>query len=136
MKKHVLRTSIMALLVAVAGHAQSSLPLSAWIPFNFVAGGATFKAGQYTVHQNNFGPTDIRSADGKTAAFLTAPARQCTGVQSTSRLIFDRYGSTYILSQIWTRGDKCGRELPPDKRERELSAKHRSPDETIVLAAR
>jgi hypothetical protein len=136
MKKHVLRTSIMTLLVAMAGHAQSSLPLRAYVPFDFVAGGATFKAGQYTVNQNNFGPTNIRSADGKASAFLTASALQGAGAQSASRLIFNRYGSTYQLAQIWTRGDECGRQLPVDRREPEPLARQRLPHETIVLAAR
>ena len=46
MKTQVLRTSIVALLVAVAGHAQSTLQLHANIPFSFVAGRATLNAGQ------------------------------------------------------------------------------------------
>ncbi|HXR35825.1 MAG TPA: hypothetical protein VN754_07760 [Candidatus Binataceae bacterium] len=55
MKTQVLRTSILALLLAVAGHAQSSLPLHANIPFSFVAGSATLDAGPYTVDQGNAG---------------------------------------------------------------------------------
>ena len=55
MKTHVLRTSILAMLLAVAGHAQSPLPLRADILFNFVAGNATLNAGPYTVDQGHSG---------------------------------------------------------------------------------
>ena len=136
MKTHVLRVSIVALLVAVAGHAQSSLPLHANIPFNFVAGSATLNAGLYTVDQGNAGLINMRTTDGETGTFLFAAAGECAGNQTASRLVFHRYGNTYLLSQIWTAGNNCGRQVPVTRRERELAARHRAPDETIVLAMR
>src|SRR5579863_171459 len=136
MKTHVLRTSIMALLLAVAGHAQSSLPLRADIPFNFVAGSTTLNAGEYTVDQGNPGLINLKAADGKGGAFLLVVTGECAGNQTTSRLVFHRYGNTYLLSQIWTAGNTCNRQLPVTSRERELVAKNTTPDETIVLALR
>jgi len=76
----------------------------------------------------------MRSTDGKAGTFLYAATGQCGGVQSTSRLVFNRYGSTWLLSQIWTRGDNCGRRVQATRRDRELAARHKAPDETIVLA--
>jgi hypothetical protein len=137
MKTHVLRTSILATMLAVAGYAQSTLPLRANIPFNFVAGSATLNAGPYIVDQGHSGLILMQSANGKASAYLFATAVQCTGgVQSASRLVFHRYGDTYLLSEIWTEGDNCGRQAPRTSRERELAAKHIAPDETIVLAMR
>jgi hypothetical protein len=136
MKTHVLRTSIMALVLAVAGHAQSSQPLNANIPFDFVAGKATLPAGQYTVNQGGAGLIDIKLADGKAGTFLFTLTEQCGGIQTASRLVFHRYGNTYLLSQIWTAGNDCGREVPLTSRERELAARHTAPDETIILAMR
>jgi len=136
MKTHVLRTSILALLLTVAGHAQSTLPLRANIPFNFAAGRATLNAGQYSVDQSNSGLIAVKSANGKANAFLFAATVECAGNQAASRLVFHRYENTYRLSQVWTRGDKCGRQVPVSRRERELEASHAAPDETIVLAMR
>jgi hypothetical protein len=136
MKKRLLRTSMMALLVAVAGHAQSALTLRADVPFNFEAGGAALKAGTYTVNQGTRGVILVIPASGKPAALMLAGRPECAGDQSTSRLVFHRYGNTYLLSQIWTRGENCGRQLPVTRRELELAARQRAPDETIILAIR
>jgi hypothetical protein len=78
----------------------------------------------------------MKSVDGKTSAFLFAPTTQSAGIQSASRLVFHRYGSTCVLSQIWTAGNNYGRQVPGTRRERELEARHISPDETIVIAMR
>jgi len=118
MKTHVLRTSIVALLLAVAGQAQSSLPLRANIPFNFVAGGATLNAGRYTVDQGDAGLITVKAADGKATRHLFAATVHCAGKQTASRLVFHRYGDTYLLSQIWTEGNNCGRQVPVTVRER------------------
>jgi hypothetical protein len=136
MKTHALRTSILALLMAAAGHAQSSLPLNADIPFNFVAGNATLPAGRYTVNQGRSGMIALNAQALKASAFLNANTVECAGNQTASRLVFHRYGTTYLLFQIWTAGNDCGRQAPVTNRERELAARHTPPDETIILATR
>jgi hypothetical protein len=136
MKTHVLRTSIVAMLLAVAGHAQSTLPLNATIPFNFVAGGTTLNAGKYRVEQDTSGVIQVKSVDGKGHTFLFTVTGRCAGNQEASRLVFNRYGDTYLLSQIWTRGSNCDRLVPPDARERELAAGRKAADDTIIVALR
>ena len=136
MKTQVLRTSIVALFAAVAGYAQSPLQLRANIPFDFVAGSRTLNAGEYIVDQTISGVISVKSDDGKTGAFVFAGTGRCAGKQTTSRLVFHRYGSTYLLSQVWTEGEKCGRDVPVTARERELAAKTRAPDGTVVVAIR
>ena len=78
----------------------------------------------------------MKSDDGKAGAFLFAATTQSAGIQSGSRLVFHRYGTTYLLSQIWTEGNNLGRQVPVTSRERELEARQTVPDETIVLALR
>jgi hypothetical protein len=94
MKTHVLRTSIIALLMAVAVHAQSSLTLNANIPFNFVASDATLPAGRYTVNQSSSGLITLKAQARKASAFVTANTVECAGNQSASRLVFHHYGTT------------------------------------------
>jgi hypothetical protein len=136
-KTHALRTSIVALFVAVAGRAQLAYPvLRANIPFDFVAGGKTLKAGRYTVDQHGFGRVGVKSADAKANAFVFGFIGECAGTQIDSRLVFHRYGDTYLLARIWTRGDQCGVTIPAEKLERELAAKRKAPNQSVVVALR
>jgi hypothetical protein len=135
MKTNALRTSLLALVLTAAGHAQSTLTLRADVPFNFTVGNSTHTAGEYRVEQGNRLIT-IRSANGKGGAFLLAMAGQCVPHQTASRLVFHRYGDTYLLSQVWTEGNDCARQVPVTHRERDLEARHETPNETIILAMR
>jgi hypothetical protein len=64
----------------------------------------------------------------------TAPL-QSIAVPSASSLVFRRYGSTLVLSQIWTQGDYSGRALTVTARKKDLTKKIRVVDKTIVLLA-
>ena len=134
MKTNVLRTSIMAVLVAAAAHAQSFATLRFTIPFNFAAGNATLAAGTYTVNQSRPGQIALKAPDGRAHATMLAPIVECAGVQTASKLVFHRYGNTYVLSQIWTARDGCGRQAPVSPNERKLAARQKAADETILAA--
>ena len=134
MKTNVLRTSIMAVLVAAAAHAQSFATLRFTIPFNFAAGSATLAAGRYEISQSKPGLISLQSRDGKAGALMLAPIVECAGVPTASKLVFHRHGNTYVLSQIWTARDGCGRQAPVSPNERKLAARQKAADE-IILAA-
>jgi len=134
MKTHVLRTSIMAVLVAAAARAQSSATFT--IPFNFAVGKATLAAGRYEVSQSKPGLISLQSRQGKAGALILAPIVECAGVQSATKLVFHRYGNNYVLSQIWSEEDGCGRQAPVTPTERKLAAAQKATDETVVLALR
>jgi len=136
MKTHVLRTSIMAVLIAAAAHAQSPVPFRVDIPFSFAAGKATLAPGRYEIRQNKPGLISLQSRDRKASALMLADNVVCAGVQPASKLVFHRYGSDYVLSQIWTARDNCGRQGAVSSRERELAAGQKAPDETVILALR
>ncbi|HEX4133971.1 MAG TPA: hypothetical protein VHY84_05045 [Bryobacteraceae bacterium] len=133
MKTNALRNTILALVLAAAADAQGPAPLHANVPFNFTVGKVTFVAGKYTVEQANPGVIDVRGANGK-AAFLFVGGGQCTRTQTPPRLVFHRYGDTYLLSQVWSWGDTCAREVPKGARERELEAAGKPPRDTIIAA--
>jgi hypothetical protein len=136
MNTQVIRTSIIALVAAVASYAQTSMPMRAIIPFSFVAGGSTFAAGEYTVDQSIAGAIIVKSADRKASAILQTATVQSVDVQPTSTLVFHRYGNTYILSEVWTSGGYSGRQTKDTRRGRGLEAKYSTPEKTIVLARR
>jgi hypothetical protein len=134
MRKQLLRTSVVALLAAAIGYGQSPR-MYVDIPFSFVAGGATLPAGAYTVATSTSGVIVVKSAEQKAGAIISTVPVQSVGIQPASKLIFRRYGSTYLLSQIWTLGDYNGRETPVKSSERELAKRYNSPAKTVAVSA-
>jgi hypothetical protein len=134
MKTQLLRTSVFALLAAVIGYGQSPR-MYVDIPFSFVAGGATLPAGAYTVDTSTSGVIIVRSTEQKASAIISTNPVQSVGIQSTSRLVFHRYGNTYLLSQVWTLGDYNGREAPVKSSERELAKRYNAPAKAVAVSA-
>jgi hypothetical protein len=96
--------------LAVAGvHAQAPSKVEVVIPFEFSAGKATLKPGVYTIKRlsGNY----LSLSDGKSAVILNAPfTLTSSNPQSVERLVFNKYGEEYALSQIWLTVD-TGRQL-------------------------
>ena len=139
MKKQALKNltilNLLLLLTAVSVAAQSERTTIKNIPFDFIVGGKTLPAGDYTVEPNRRDSDKVwlvQSRDGGASAlFTTIPVRAYDTQEKTS-LVFNKYGDQYFLSQIWTAGGNSGRELLMPRQERELAKKIER--ERIVLA--
>src|SRR5258705_8382729 len=111
MKKQALSTftmlSLVLMLTAVTVCAQSERSGVLNIPFNFIVGGKTLPAGEYTVEPNKRDSHNVwlvQSREGKASAlFATMPVRANQTLEET-KLVFHKYGDEYFLSQIWTPG--------------------------------
>lgn len=131
MKKQVLTAvALLSLLVTLvmSGYASSGR-ITVDIPFAFTAGKVTLPAGKYVVEQpsviNNV--RLIRSADGKAKTYLATMSNDTARMaQSNAKLVFNRYGDTYFLSQIWEAGSSVAHEVPKSAAERELLKKRRN----------
>ncbi len=136
MKTNLLRLSLVPVLAVTAAFAQNVTLMEANIPFDFTVGQKTLPAGRYTVDRGLV-PTAvvIRSEDSKKAVIVIVQAAYSNAWHDTGSLVFDRYGSSYFLSQIWTPG-RDGRSLPPGKREREMAARLATPVRASVAATR
>src|SRR5229473_3467027 len=55
---------------------------------------------------------EIRSSDGKTAVLVSGIAAESTTTPAKTELIFKKYGSAQVLSQIFEAGNQTGIELP------------------------
>ena len=95
----------MGLILAVGpGVASAQETLSVNIPFAFIVNGKTNDAGEYALRVN----------DTQTEVWLTpskgtgAPALVLTRLAATdpaaSRVVFDKLGNTYYLSEVWLPG--------------------------------
>ena len=103
--------------LAVAGvQAQAPSKVEVDIPFEFSAGKVTLKPGVYTIKRLSGNNLMLRRSDGKSAVILNAPLSLTSNdPQSVERLVFNKHGEQYSLSQIWLTSD-TGRQLFVDRK--------------------
>jgi hypothetical protein len=116
-------TSLAALVglffVLAVANVQAQVPTRAVVnvPFDFTAGKATLKAGTYSIRRTNGTALQIRSEDGSITAFVNAPLTLGSrDYKAGERLVFNRYGDEYFLTQVWLSVDS-GRQLYQSTRE-------------------
>ena len=113
---------VVALLAATVGYAQSTRMLTANIPFEFSVGTKILPAGEYEVLPGvAFGVVLLRCTGQNAAAVTLSNPVQANRAPEGSKLVFNRYGSSYFLSQIWHQGINRGHELRKTKTEREMA---------------
>lgn len=100
-------------LMTIPAMAQNQ-EVTANIPFDFTVCTQQMPAGKYKVAPMTSATTNlllVRSEDGRTAEI--ACTHDTTGTQRSSggKLIFNRYGNQYFLSELWFAGDATGREV-------------------------
>jgi len=120
MKHHLFKlTAIFAIflgLAVVGVQAQAPSKVEVNIPFEFSAGTKTLQPGVYSIKRLSGNYLALRSVDGKSAVILNAPVN-LTSLDDNpgERLVFNKYGDEYQLSQIWLTVD-TGRQLSVRKR--------------------
>jgi hypothetical protein len=139
MKSLFLRT----LQVIAGGIALLSLPLCAGqdhlfvlqVPFDFMAGNHQFPAGGYTITSDaSAGTVLVRSqGEGPAAFIITYPAGE-NKEQVRARLVFNRYGNHYFLSQVWPAG-VAGRGLIKSRQEVEVAKAGSRPEVLSIVAS-
>jgi hypothetical protein len=106
------------------------------IPFEFRVANTILPAGPYDVRvQLSSGLVSLQSSERKAAAaILTNAVGGGWAIPDKGTLVFHRYGNTYFLSKVWSRGYAIGRELPTSKAERELAANGSTVPPVKILA--
>ncbi len=101
--------STILLWFTVALQAQMMPPrplLTADVPVEFVAGGMNLPAGQYDVfHIMSPDWIMLKNSDAHSTAVLLVHVSSSPPGQSSPKLVFNRYGDKYFLSQVWTKHD-------------------------------
>ena len=96
--------TLLGLATISAAYAQSGQPIQAKVPFAFMVQNTTLTAGNYQLTYNNSAHSlSIRGLDQNSAgAFVTAqPTSAAASSGEPGRLIFDCYGKTCYLAQVW-----------------------------------
>jgi hypothetical protein len=126
----------LSLLVAAPSANAQTPRLSVNVPFDFIVGGETLSAGEYTIESLNIDGRvlSIRDFDGQAVSMVISNRCQSLTVSEQTKLVFHRYGNDYFLAQIWVAGNSSGHELPYSIVELELSKDFTARE--LILAAR
>jgi hypothetical protein len=112
-KLFAVATALLLSVVATGTCYAQQTVLTVKIPFAFQAGNHAMPAGEYRVERLLSGTElvqELRQMDGDAVMTVhTVSVESKTGNQNPE-LVFNRYGQTYFLSQIWT-GGAHGRKL-------------------------
>ena len=130
----VVAISLCAVLAGSSVYAQSSTVMKMDVPFNFRVGGQSLPAGEYTLVPKSPSIVVIRNKDGNQSVVAMTNAVEANHSPADGKLIFNRYGEFYFLSQIWTPGEAVGRALPKSKFEQEVAGSTAPAGKTILIA--
>jgi hypothetical protein len=130
---------IMALTaMATTRVAQAQEALVVNVPFDFMAGNQNLPAGEYSVKvsQTDARIVLIERRDATAAMFIGTNTVVANTIQSESKLVFNRYGDRYFLSQVWNEGNSRGRQLMKTSREKEIAqtAKNETQGQVTLVA--
>lgn len=126
-----------ALAGAISAQAQLATRATAQIPFTFSVASTGFSAGKCDITLPYQMPhVVLLKCDGVSSGVfaVTSPVGGVLPIQQ-SKLVFNRYGDRYFLSEIRIAGQAYAHRLPRSKVERELAVAQRGTDQ-IVLALR
>jgi hypothetical protein len=134
----VLMTLIVAFTVAVpVVHAQTIMHAN--VPFAFSVGQTQLPAGAYSVREIGDRATLIQSQDGRDHV-LGVYANAGPSKANETKLVFDKVGDRYFLTQIWTSARDNGMEIPESDLEKELRASNSGTGggeaQTVIVALR
>jgi hypothetical protein len=102
---------VASLAIPTIVRAQSTL-LSVTVPFDFYFADQKFEAGDYTI--GRMGEViRVSNQTGRTAVSLSNAAFVRPQDVQKARVVFNRYGITYFLSQVQWSDYGSARELPP-----------------------
>ena len=114
----ILTTLTLLLLISVPStYAQVTIEVT--VPFNFMVGKAEMPAGTYTINRLNSSAIEIKGSTTKKSAVSIVWSEGPSDSDSAAKLVFNRYGDSYFLSQV-SRGSGANvMQLPTSKLEQE-----------------
>jgi hypothetical protein len=95
------------------------------IPFDFQIGNSKMESGKYQIRKMGGKKFLLKNTDNKTSMFVIADTR--VGIErdiKIENIVFNRYGDTYFLREIYTRRGNPGREIGESKAEKRVRGNH------------
>ena len=143
MKKQSLRiavtVSLFALLCAGVQAQTTNSPVKFHVPFDFNIGQQTLPAGDYLVsyasRDTDSPAVIIRSRAGSASRVLQMTPVGAGKSRRSARLVFNRYGERYFLSQVWTTAERAGLKVRRSRAERTVEVAGNAPRASVEVAA-
>jgi hypothetical protein len=123
MKKQSLKLFIATLVIGIAtvSSAFAGPTLNVTIPFDFQIGNKTLKAGDYQIRKVDNNKLVLQHiASNKTRFVYTDVSVGVGRLVNVEKIVFNRYGDTYFLKEIYTHRGTAGRRLLESKAERKI----------------
>ena len=126
-------------MVLAAPLPAQTIALRANVPFDFIVGGHTLSAGEYSFGTIGEGEADVlrvQNAAGMTSSMALVSPDNSLSHSREALIVFHRYGSDYYLSGVWDGSRTIGGSVPMSRSERETSkmASAAGPETVVVLA--
>jgi hypothetical protein len=136
----VLAAGLFVIAAVAFARADSSVTLTAKVPFAFFVGTDTLPAGEYTFNEVAKGLLLIRRDRSAQVLHMTYSGAS-PGSSAGPRVVFHRYGDQYFLSEVYNGTQNASRQIPVSKLEKEQIeagahsvVQNSSRHEVIVLA--
>ena len=123
-------------MLSVPASFSQSAAMIADIPFTFYAAGQLMPAGKYRVQAASVGSSVMLISDNKEHSIFVSTMPTANRKPSIGRLVFNRYGSVNLLSELDWVGNDTGRALMKTSYERELIASSSNSKVRVVLVAK
>jgi hypothetical protein len=134
----VLGLLAMAMIIALP-QVQAQSRLVANVPFNFEVGQKAMASGQYEILSLSQQAGELRNLNTDAAEVFIKAMRVQASNGGHARLVFNKYGNQYFLSEIWDGESNTGIQLSQSQHEKEIRlAGNRVSDgpETVIVAMR
>ena len=95
----ILTTLTLLLLISVP-NTYAQIAVKVTVPFNFTVGKAEMPAGTYTINRLSSSAIEIKGSTTKKSAVSIVWSEEASGSDSAAKLVFNRYGDSYFLSQV------------------------------------
>ena len=128
------------LLFAVAAPLQAGSILNhemtVTVGFEFAAGDKLLPAGDYTVQLNPERGTVVLRGEGQKPLMLLTARKESRSAPQRGKLVFQRYGTSFFLNEVWSQDNSTGQTLAPSAREKEMARREKQPQQFLVVLAR
>ena len=129
MKNQILRSvaifGLFFMLAMTSVQAQTPSRVEVKIPFDFAIGKVQFKAGTYSFKKVTDNTLTVRDMNGKGTTLVDAPLTiGSRDSKAGERLVFNRYGTQYFLSQVWL-SSETGRQVFTSGAEKRVAADYK-----------
>jgi hypothetical protein len=120
-------------LVSIA-QAQTST-MTVVVPFEFTAYDSAMPSGEYSVTKLNERTVSLQLNGGQKSVLLVTDAKETLFPDGIAKLVFNRFGSSYFLSEVWGHGADSARVVRTSDNENQI-ARNQKHTQVAVIAAR